>query len=225
MFYVKFHRHVIPLLLIVLTITIGGYFVVFTSTMVDGIRPGPWGIITLSKGAEYVFVGQLIVFVCTAIIVITLIRSYRSARSNHAQIKNVYALAAALVYDLSCLYGLYYSYPLIMATRGIVFYIVVLLILQRNKFFDIRPTAPITLEARTLRDFGKIFRDYAGEDIGHRESIKLIERKMVAYKLEKISGFKEGTGSSLPHVADSMGIKLSSLYDTLKRLELKKPLS
>lgn len=223
MFNVRFHRHPAFLVAVVVFIATLGYFLLLTPYLVDGIRPGPRGLITLSKGAEYVYLGQIFVFICTIVIVVALYRSYHSAKSNHSQIRNVYALAAALVYDLSCLIGLYFAYPYLMASRGIIFYLVVMLILQSNRLFDIRGAAPATLEAATLRDFRRIFRDYVSEERGYRETVKEMERALVAYKLEKISGFKEGSGSSLPQVADSMDVKLSSLYDILKRLGLKPP--
>ena len=223
MFNVKFHKHFLTLLIVVLFISVGGYFLISTDMMVEGVRPGPRGLITLSEGAEYVYLGQIIVYICTAVIILALYRSYQSAKSNHAQIKNVYALAAALTYDVLCLIGLYVSYPILMALKGIVFYVVVLLILQRSKFFDLRPVSPTTIEGSTLREFRHSFREFASENIGYRDLIKRIERSMVAYKLEKVSGFKEDSGSSLPLVAKSMGISLSSLYDILKRLDLDKP--
>ena len=223
MFNVKFHKHYLTLFIVFLFICIGGYFLIITSAMVDGVRLGPNGIITLSEGVEYVFLGQIIVYICTAVVVVALYRSYQSAKSNHAQIKNVYALAAALIYDVLCLIGLYKSYPYLMASRGIIFYIVVILILQRNKFFDLRPISPTTIEGSTLREFRASFREFSVEEIGYREMIKRIERSMVAYKLEKITGFKESSGSSLPIVAKSMDVSLSSLYDILKRLDLDKP--
>lgn len=223
MFHIRFHRHWIFLLGVMTFITVLGYFLLLTPHIVDGIRPGPRGIITLSKGAEYQYFGQIFVGLCTFVILVALYRSYQAAKSNQSQIQNVYALAAALVYNLSCFFGLYFAYPYLMASRGIVFYLVVMLILQSNRLFDLRSAAPATLEATTLRDFKRIFRDYAAEDKDYRDTLKELERKLVAYKLEKISGFKEGSGSSLPQVADSMGIKLSSLYDLLKRLNLKPP--
>lgn len=223
MFNVRFHKHFLTLLIIILFISVGGYFLLSTDLMVIGVRPGPRGLITLSEGAEYVYLGQIIVYICTAVILIALYRSYHSAKSNHAQVKNVYALAVALIYNVLCLIGLYKSYPILMATRGIIFYVVVLLILQRSRFFDLRPISPTTIEGSTLREFRHSFSEYTSEEIGYREMIKRIERSMVAYKLEKISGFKEGSGSSLPLVAKSMDVSLSSLYDILKRLDLDKP--
>lgn len=223
MFGMRFHKSWPSLAgLTIFLITIG-YFTVFTDQLIDMVRPGPRGIITLSAPAKYAFLGQGMLYVITLAIIIGLFRAYRSAKSNEAQIKNVYALAAALVYATSCLMGLHWAIPLLMATRGILFYVVVLLIVQRNSFFDIRPAAAITAEANTLREFSRVFREYAGEDVGHRESLRRLERSMVAYKLEKVTGFKEGNGSSLPQVAQSMDVKLSSLYDILKRLELDKP--
>lgn len=222
MFDVSFHKNCLVTFILFMFVGIGGYFLVLTGNMVDGVRPGPGGI-TLSKPGDYVALGRVIVYICTAAVLLALYRSYQSAKSNHAQIKNVYALAAASIYNISCLIGLYFAVPWLMASRGIVFYVVVMLILQKNRFFDLRPVAPTTLESNTLREFSRIFRDYSAEDLSHRESVKLMERALVAYKLEKVSGFKEGTGSSLPQVANSMGIKLSTLYDILKRLGLKKP--
>ena len=225
MLQVKFHKHPIVFLTTFMFVTIGGYVVIMTNYMVDGVRPGPRGLITLSKGADYVFIGQAIVFLCTAVTLIALVKSYQSAKSNSMQIKSVYALAAALVYDINCFVGLYKTYPMIMAIRGVIFYVVVLVIMQRDSFFDLRPNAPTTIESGAMREFGKIFRDYSAEKIGHKESIKRIEKRMVAYKLEKISGFKEGSGSTLPQVASSMGVQLSTLYDILKRLGIDRPKS
>jgi hypothetical protein len=222
MFDVRFHKKPLVIAVIALFVLVGGYFLVLTTNMLGGVRSSDYGI-SLSKPAEYVYLGRIIVYICTAAVLIALYRSYQSARSNHDQIKNVYALGAASIYNLSCLFGLYIAVPWLMASRGIVFYVVVLLIVQKSRFFDIRPVAPTTLESNTLREFGRIFREYSAEELGHRESMKRLERAMVAYKLEKISGFKEGTGSSLPQVAQSMEIKLSTLYDILKRLELSKP--
>lgn len=204
-------------------ITVAGYFVVLTDTMINGIRPGPRGIITLSAPSDFAYLGQGLVYLFTIAIVFGLFRTYRLAKSNEAQIKNLYALGAAAIYDVSCLIGLHWSLPFLMASRGIIFYVVVLLIVQRNRFFDIRPVGAVTAEANTLREFARVFREYAAEEVGHRESLRRLERSMVAYKLEKITGFKEGGGSSLPEVAHSMDVKLSSLYDILKRLDLDKP--
>ncbi|MEM7361064.1 MAG: hypothetical protein AAF431_18375 [Pseudomonadota bacterium] len=223
MFEIRFHRHWVCLAAVISFVAVLGYFLLLTPHLVDGIRPGPRGIITLSKGAEYQYLGQIFVGICTLVIIVALYRSYQAAKSNQSQIQNVYALAAALVYDLSCFFGLYFAYPYLMASRGIVFYLVVMLILQSNRLFDLRSAAPATLEATILREFKRIFRDYASEDKDHRDTLKELETHLVAYKLEKISGFKEGSGSSLPQVADSMGLKLSSLYDLLKRLGLKPP--
>lgn len=223
MFNNRFHKRPLVLVTASLLMGVGGYFLVFTPAMVDGIRPGPRGLITLSQGSEFVYLGQMIAYIFTAGIIFGLFKSYRAAKSNQAQIKNVYALVAALIYDISCLVGLYLTFPLLMASRGIIFYVVVILILQRSRFFDIRPAAAVTSEASTLREFARTFMDYAAEDIGHRESLRRLERSMVAYKLDKITGFKEDNGSSLPQVAQSMDVKLSSLYDILKRLELDKP--
>lgn len=222
MFEVRVHRRPSVVLGLLTFIGVGAYFVILTPLIVDGLRPGPAGLQFTIPG-EFVAWGRAMVYLSTAAILIGLYRSYQKAKSNHAQIKNVYALAAALVYDISCLIGTYKVFPLLMAARGIVFYVVVVTILQRNRFFDIRPATPITLEANTLREFNRVFRDYAAEDCGHREALRKIERSMVAYKLEKITGFKEGKGSSLPEVARSMQISLSSLYDILKRNELGKP--
>lgn len=223
MFSVRFHKRLPALVLLFSFVFVGGYFLVLTPAMVDGIRPGPRGLITLSGGAEYVFIGQAMVYIFTAAIVFGLYRGYQSAKSNVEQIKNIYALVAALIYAISCLVGLYLTFPILMASRGIIFYVVVVLILQRSRLFDIRPVAPVTIEAATLREITKIFRDYASEDVGHRQSVKLLERSMVAYKLRKVSGFKDDAGSSLPQVASSMDVKLSSLYDIMKRLDLEKP--
>ncbi|MFK7733423.1 MAG: hypothetical protein AB8B48_17520, partial [Pseudomonadales bacterium] len=223
MFGMRFHKRWPAMTFLLLFLVTIGYFTVFTNQLIDGVRPGPRDIITLSAPAKYAFLGQAMLYLFTLAIVIGLFRAYRSAKSNEAQIKNVYALAAALVYATSCLLGLHLAWPFLMATRGILFYVVVMLIVQRNSFFDIRPVAAVTAEANTLREFSKIFREYAGEDVGHRESLRRLERCMVAYKLEKVTGFKDGTGSSLPQVAQSMDVKLSSLYDILKRLELDKP--
>jgi hypothetical protein len=216
------HRHPISVAAIVAFILTGGYFLIFTSAMVDGLRPGPAGL-EFSKPAEYVYLGRAMVYISTAVVLIALCKTFISARSNHAQIKNVYALVAALIYNLSCLLGVYKVYPFLMSTRGVIFYVVVVLILQRNRWFDIRPVTPATLEANTLRDLSRTFRQYAGEDIGHREAMKRLETTLVSYKLERITGFKDGKGSSLPLVAESMQLKLSSLYDLLKRLKIRKP--
>lgn len=223
MFGMRFHKRWPTLVFLVVFVGVCGYFTVFTDQLIDGVRPGPRNIITLSAPARYAFLGQGLLYIITIAIVLGLFRAYRQAKSNEAQIKNVYALGAALIYDTSCLIGLHWTFPLLMASRGILFYVVVILILQRNRFFDIRPVAPITAEARTLREFSRVFREYASEEVGHRESLRRLERSMVAYKLEKVTGFKEGNGSSLPQVAHSMDVKLSSLYDILKRLELDKP--
>lgn len=80
-----------------------------------------------------------------------------------------------------------------------------MLILQKSRFFGIRPVAPTILESNKTHEFARIFRGYSRDDLNHRESMKSLERTLVAYKLEKMSGFKEGTGSSLPQVAQSMG--------------------
>ena len=222
MFDVKVHRHPALVIGLVCFIAIGAHFVIYTPLIVDGLRPGPANLQFTIPG-ESVGWGRAMVYLSTAAILIALYRSYQIARSNNAQIKNVYALVAALIYDISCLIGTYKVFPLLMAVRGIIFYVVVVTILQRNRFFDIRPAAPVTLEANTLREFNKTFRDYASEDCGHREALRRIERSLVAYKLEKITGFKESKGSSLPEVAASMNISLSSLYDILKRTDLSKP--
>ncbi|GAB5452497.1 MAG: hypothetical protein Hals2KO_28250 [Halioglobus sp.] len=223
LFNQDFHKRwwiVVPL---VTLIGVGGYFVVMTDTMIAGIRPGPRGIITLSAPSDFAFLGQGLVYLFTLGIVFGLFRTYQLAKSNDAQIKNLYALVAAAIYDVSCLVGLHYSLPFLMASRGIIFYVVVLVIMQRNRFLDIRPVGAVTAEAKTMREISRAFRQYAAEEVGHRESMRRLERSMVAYKLGKITQFKDGAGSSLPQVAESMDVKLSSLYDILKRLDLDKP--
>lgn len=174
------------------------------------------------NGFAFVLATRITVVILVSIAIYQFYKRYRSANSNAVQITSYYAIAAGLLFFLNYLLSLFFIHPLFFATRGLFFFLAMMLIARDASIFDARPITPITLENKVARDLVKTFTAYSNEEIGHKDAVRKMEQQMVNYKLEKITGFKDTPGSSLPEVATSMRVNLSSLYDIIKRLNLSK---
>ncbi len=220
-FNVRFHKHWSFLGALMAAACFIAYLLFFTSSLVGAERVDD-GII-LGSTAPFTIIPRIIAYGILAIVIIALLNTYRNANSDQVQIRNFYALAAFLVYDINYIVGLYYAIPLIMALKGILFFIIILLTLQDVLRFDIREYTPRTAERLTSAKLRKVYRQYIKEDIGHKEAVTEMEKALVEYKLNKISGFNATKASSLPAIAKSMKVSRSGLYDILKRLNIARP--
>lgn len=231
MFGSKLHKMVTVVLLVVAYILISSYSVLFTDTHFDGLIITSY--VTLAKQVPnnpFIIIPQILAFLPLLAVVVTLIRTYRGAKTNQSQIRNFYALIAFILFNLSYISSIWAGLDnpiggMVLATRGFFFFFVITLTLLSNDFFDIRHITPKTVENHASVKIFKLFRYYSNEKIGHKEAVREMEKIMVEYKLTKIIGFKDDEGSALPIVADSMKISRSGLYDVLKRLGISPPKS
>jgi hypothetical protein len=221
----KFHRSRVVLAVIITYVIVGGYLLMCTDILVPmgQVRQSLQMELGPRTGHPAVFVTRVVVVILLTSIMVYFYRRYRFATNHRIQISSLYVLAAGVLFYLNCVASLFTAHPLIFATRGIFFFIGIMLVTSDRRIFDARLLTPITKEHRAIRRLIKTFEAYSNEAIGHREAVKEIEQAMVSYKLQRVTGFKTVQGSSLPQVAESMQVSLSSLYDLLKRLDLEKP--
>lgn len=228
MFKARHHRSPVIVITVLSYIAVKSFSVLFTDRHFQGIQVSEYMV--LAKQVSYdpfLMIPQTLTFLPLGAVVLTLVITYRNAKTNQSQIHNFYALIAFILYYLSYIFSLWTGLdepsPLAMSTRGFFFFFVICVTLLSKDIFDIRHITPKTVENETSSKLRKLFRDYTNEHIGHKDVIREMEKIMVEYKITKTIGFKDDSKSALPIVANSMKMSRSGLYDVLKRLGIKQP--
>ena len=221
----SFHRSIWMLTILSTYGLIAGYFIVSTNWLVnENYYRLPFSKeLSFAEVSIAVSLTRLAVVIILTGLLISFIRAYRRSKSNNEQLTNLYAIFAGFIFYLNCVAGLVLAHPLIFSIRGLFFFIALMIISVEKKKFDARGLTPKTSESRASRELESIFRDFSNEDVSYRDAVRLIEKELVKYKLNKVTGFKDSSGSSLPDVAKNMQLSLSSLYDIVKRLGLNRP--
>ena len=209
--------------LLALYILVGGYFLLFTDAFISSVYFHGQNTIGLGGASigNLIVVPRLLVALCITAVVIGIIRNYRTVQEGQGQVRHLYILFAFLLYAINCFMGLFAALPILIALRGLLLFSVVMFVVHKSRLFDLRSVIPGTKEKRAITTFRSTFRRFTADEVGYRSALQDMERAMVEYKLQKISGFREDNKSALPRVANSMQLSLSSLYDLLKRLEIK----
>jgi hypothetical protein len=221
----SFHRSVAFRLLITVYVLVGAYFQLFTDWLVaPGIARMPFAT-ELGDGPaiEAIVATRVTVIALVVAAMARFYQRYQLAKSHDIQIASVHAMVFCFLFMVNSVLALLIVHPLFFATRGLFFFIAMMLIARDKPVFDARPLAPVTQEHKVARDLVGVFHRYANDRICHRDAMRKVEQLFVSYKLSKVSKFKSDDGSALPDVADSMQMSLSTLYDTIRRLELERP--
>lgn len=210
----------------VVVVLIGTVFILFSDAVVDtSIMVKQTLNLELGKDNEDTFLifTRSLVAVIFTLFFLNSLRKYTQSSDHKAQIINLYAVIALFLSVVECIAAVFFIHPLLFAVKGVFFTVVIFLACSGRKVFDARPLALVTLEAKISRDMQRIFRGYAHSEFKHKEAMQELEKILVSYKLEKVSGFRNLKGSPLPDVAENMDVKLSTLYELLKRLGIRRP--
>ncbi len=207
-------------------VLIGARIILFSDFAIDASMVTKQNIeLELGRGsgdAFFVFTRALVAAIFIYLF-FSFLKKYKSATNHQSQIINLYAVIALFCSVIECIAIVFVVDPLLFAIKGIFFTIVIFLACSDREIYDARPVALITLEARTRREMQRIFHDYANNRLTHKTAMQDIEKAMVNYKLNKVGGFRDAKGSPLPEVAENMDVKLSTLYELIKRLNLRRP--
>lgn len=205
--------------ILVAVLTAGGvYFALFGTGFVGELNPEKSSVSI--KSNAYTFIPQVIAITIYLSVGISLINNYGRARSRQAQITNSYCIALFALFGINYIVGLWQATPLLMATRGIVFFIVVAYTLSDSDKFDIRQLLPGTRENGTSATIRQIYRHYANGKISYDEAVIRIEKQLVDYKLLKASDFEPNPQAMIRRGANSMGMSKGALKDVIKKTDL-----
>lgn len=209
-----------------IVIIAGAVFILFSDTIIDASLIGKQALnieLGNDEGDGFLIFARVMMAVLFASLFINFLVRYKNASDHQSQILNLYAVIALFFSVLECIAQIFVIHPLLFSVKGVFFTIVVFLACSDRKMFDARSTALLTLEAKTSRDMRSIFRGYANNELTHKEATQGLEKALVSYKLQKVSGFRDLKGSPLPDVAENMDINLSTLYELIKRFGIRRP--
>lgn len=205
---------------LIAALTAGGvYFAFFGGGFVGELNPTKSSVSIESNA--YTIIPQVLAITIYVSVGASLIKNYGRTRSREAQIRNSYCIAIFAMFGLNYIVGLWQATPLLMATRGIVFFIVVAYTLSDSDKFDIRQLLPGTRENGTSATIRQIYRLYANEKISYDEAVIRIEKHLVDYKLLKASDFEPEAMAMIKRGADSMGMSKGALKDVIRKTDLK----
>lgn len=220
-----FHRSKLALVFFIAYFFIAAHYFLFTGMLVDAtVTRLPFeSELSSGPGFNLVLATRIAVILFIVAAMFRFYRRYQFAQSHDIQIASTYAIVFSFLFLLNASLGLLLVHPLFFATKGLFFFIAMVLAIRDKPAVDLRMLAPVTQEHHVSKTLVKVFGQYAKDELGHKEAMREMEQMLVAYKLSKVSNFKDSSGSSLPDVADSMQMSLSTLYDTIKRLGLERP--
>lgn len=176
--------------------------------------------ITAIRGPAYSAFAVFSLF-CMACWLVGLWSNYKSASSPREEVEHFYALLGMgmLAVMTTSIFALLYSDWNINATAlapiGSAIFMVYI-IKGKNSYLlnkDIRRRIPFCMEWSLFRQIHLACAQYVFENISHKETLTIIERALVVYKLEKNQQNKNQT-------AKSMGVGQSTVYKKLETLRI-----
>jgi len=195
--------------------------VIFFSDLVIAGAVSVGYTVTAIKGAYY-FVFQLAAVLGFSWIITTLVTRYLSTLDVQVQLKCFYAMFALFpvivmsIFVIAMMqFGYQYTGAILLPFSSTFFLLIIVLTEKDNDFIRIRHRLPFSKQRAAEKKLLSIYRSHTDGDIGLADTKTAIERLLIQNALEH-------TNNNVSQTANNLGIKRSTLYSVMNRLEMKR---
>ena len=218
LFDVRWHKHLGFFALIGGYVAFSSYQFLFSDSLISTSAQLGQMLVHVPS-ADGGFLGIMWLLVApTTLWVLAIVSTYWSTRSTHTRMLNSLLLIAFVLLVANQIFNLLYTVPLVHCLHGIVFYTMLVLVVHRSGFFDIRIHLPGTLEQRMERRLNQHSQIYLNEKTSHDDFMLSVNRELLAYKLSKFEQSSDPV--SMEALAKNLRVKPSRLLQQLADLKI-----
>lgn len=196
-------------------------FLVLSTDLIIGGAVSVGYTVSAIKGSYY-YIFQMAALLGFALIFSTLLRRYLSSTDNATQLKCFYAaLSLSPVIVISIIVigmmqaGYQYTGAILLPFSSTFFLLLVVLTEKNSDLIRIRYKLPFSNRRASEKQFLAVFRSHMNDELGLSETKAELEKLLIQSALDSSHG-------NVTRAAEKLGIKRSTFYSILNRLDMKK---